>query len=236
MKKQIEVVLTTSWAANKTMMYLYTEIESGVRHELTDAQVQEQIKRIPQEGTTYLKEVIEVEVPEEVKPEPKKQPKLSKTMQAEVDKMHKADWYYKHDGSSCEWFANENGVRRIGYEGIGIVEGGYVYNQMSSNTLKALEKRGLIEIAYDGKQSFDAVKVVGMGLPKRLEKALMVKVLRTNLNRPEQGAAEFTAYATSEDAVNHLIAEFEGHGNHFSATAEIVGEVELTVWDFFKNK
>ncbi|WP_440110306.1 hypothetical protein [Paenibacillus sp. QZ-Y1] len=66
MKKQIEVVLTTSWDAGKTMMYLYTEKESGLRHELTGAQVKEKIKRVPREGTTYTKEVLEVEVQEEV--------------------------------------------------------------------------------------------------------------------------------------------------------------------------
>lgn len=171
---------------------------------------------------------------QEIEPEPQTAPKLSKTMQAVIDKLHKADWYYMHDGKACKEFADENGFRPIGFEECGIVEGGYVYSYMSSNTLRALEKRGLIEIAHDGKGNSDAVKVVGMGLPKRIEKALMVKITRTNKEHPEWKPSVFTGYATSEEAVRHLIDRYTRGSN--TATAEIVGEVELTVWDFFKNK
>lgn len=178
--------------------------------------------------------VYEGDRPDEVKSDPKKQTKLSKTMQAAINKLHKADWYYMHEGKTCSEFANENGFRNIGFESSGIVEGGYVYISMSSITLRALEKRGLIEVAHDGKRGTDVVKVVDMGLPKRIEKALMIKVVRTDKDHPEWKPVIFTAYATSKAAVQHIV-DRHTYTSH-SVSTEILQEVELTVWDFFANK
>lgn len=170
-------------------------------------------------------------------PAPEKQaaPKnLSKTMQEAIDKMRAADWYYMHDGKSCEYFANETRYRPIGHEGTGIVEGGYVYTRISSSTLNGLGKRGLVEVAHDGKQWLDAVKVVGMELPERITKALQVKIVRTNLEHPEWKPSVFIGYAVNESAVQHLVGYFTSP--YHTAEATVLGEVELTVWDFFKNK
>lgn len=166
------------------------------------------------------------------RPEARKQVKLSKTMLETMDKLHRSDWYYQHNGKTCEYFANDSGLRSIGFEGSGIVEGGYVYTRMSSSTLKALEKRGLIEVAYDGKWCLDAVKVVDMELPKRLENALLVRIIRDW----DGHIQEFDTYATSRDAIKHLISYLDSPPAVIVTSVKIIGEVDLTVWDFFKNK
>lgn len=154
--------------------------------------------------------------------------KLSPTMQKQMDKLHKADWYYMYNGKTCEHFANEEKRRPIGFEGTGIIEGGFVYAQMDSKTLEALRKRGLVEVAKDGKESLDAVEVVGMELPDRLTKALRVQITRYWGNSKQT----FDAFATSKDAVKHLITYFDGPRDVTVTAVEFMGEVELSVWDF----
>jgi hypothetical protein len=225
MKKQIEVKLLTSWVSGWDSMVYKMYDADGNKYELP---------QLPERNENG-KFVIEVEVEEvakEVKKKEAKPAKLSPTMQKVMDKLKKADWYYMHNRKTCEYFATENGIRHIGFEGAGIVEGGYVYATMDSKTLEALSKRGVVEIARDGKQSFDAVKVVGMELPKRLEKAIKVKITRF------WGDSEqtFDAFATSRNAIKYLIEHLDGPRDVVVTSVETVGEVELDVWDLLKNK
>jgi hypothetical protein len=167
------------------------------------------------------------QAPKEAKPA-----KLSEAMKKVLDKMLSADWYYMHNGKACEYFANETGFRPIGFEGSAIVEGGLIYARMDSKTLEALKKRGVVEVIRDGKECFDAVKVVGMELPERITRALMVKVVRRHTDgiyKPQ----EFIGYATSEAAVQYLIDQF-GTVKGMVVEATVLGEVALTVCNFFK--
>lgn len=166
--------------------------------------------------------------------EAKKTGKLSKTMQGVMSDIQTADWYYQHKGKGCEYFATEDKVRHIGFESSALVEGGLVYARMSSNTLNALSNRGLVEVKRDGRDLLDVVHVPGMELPERLTKALQVKIARNNSEHPEWRTQYFTCYAVSESAVKHLVNHF-ATGTHV-AEAEVLGEVELGVWDFFANK
>lgn len=162
-----------------------------------------------------------------------KMTKLSKTMQAAYDKLISADWYYMHEGNDCTYISTDEGMRFNG-AGAGRVEGGYVYTQISSNTLNALAKRGLIEIVIDGGRNTDIVKVVGVEAPKRIEKATMITVSRScSGSRP----VEFTVYVTGEKAIEHALNHFRGKNNAYDVSYKINGnsEVELTVWDYFAN-
>jgi hypothetical protein len=156
-------------------------------------------------------------------------------MQATMDKLRAADWYYKTNGERGGMIlATPTGVRHIGHEGVGIVEGGYVYATMSSSTLAALEKRGLVEIIRDGGRMIDAVKVVGLELPERLTKAVAVKVTRTYSGAYSHWSPWKTiAYVLSEADVPRLVEHYSTN-NDTTVTAEILGEVDLEVWDMLR--
>jgi hypothetical protein len=163
-----------------------------------------------------------------------KNKKLSPTMQKVMNKLNKADWYYKHNGKACGYFVTEDRVRSVGFEGAGIVEGGFVYAQMDSKTLEALRVRGLIEVAKVGGESIDVMKVVGMELPERLTKAIHFRARRYWDGKLVQDHKD--CYATNEKAIEFARVCFTGDKKEVTIEIEVYGEVELSVWDYFKTK
>lgn len=164
----------------------------------------------------------------------KNQVKLSPTMQKVMDKVMAADWYYMHDGKTCEHFAMNGKYRPVGFEGVGVVEGGFVYARMDSKTLEALSKRGLVEIVRDGKQSLDVMKVTGFVAPPRLENALMVRITTRQTDRPHWKPHSFIGYAATEADIPVLLDRY--NKGTTEAEIEAIGEVALDVWNINKKK
>lgn len=162
--------------------------------------------------------------------------KLSKTMQKVMDQLNEAEHYYKivgeeHNGIT---FHNEKGSLSIGFTPTWIYFDGMFGIRENTKTLEALEKRGLIKLHKAGGDLCDVVEVIGKEIHEPLTKAIKLKVTRQDKERQDWKAQEFFEYMDGSATTAEEIEKNYNENPYFEYKVEVIGEVELTRWDYRK--
>lgn len=168
---------------------------------------------------------------------PKKNVKLSPKMQRVMDRLENAEHYYKvigGDNRGGRVFHSSKGSLNIGYEPAWIYFDGMFGVTEDTKTLEALEKRGLIKIHEIGGNSCDVIEVIGKEVHEPLKTATKLRVTRKNVDRPEWGEQEFFEYMDSSITAEEVEKRYNERQGGFKWKVEVIGEVELTRWDYRK--
>lgn len=160
--------------------------------------------------------------------------KLSPKMQEVMDDLVNAPYYYMVDGKTLEYLYTTEGLR--GYWGkhaaAHIVTEGRVIIRECTNTIKALEKRGLVEVLEMGGASLDYIKLPGAQYEAPLTKARKITFTVTQYSDycRKQLSQTFTHYAAEGADVEACIKEYRKGWDIVSI--EDQGEVDVTVWNY----
>lgn len=162
--------------------------------------------------------------------------KLSPKMQSVMDSLQNAEHYYSNPAKPFEHVKIHSKIEKdyrnavhawIYFDGMhGVRE--------STSTLKALEKRGLINIINAGGDSCDVIEVIGKVNPEPLTTVTQLKISRQCIDRPNWNPVELTEYMDSTITAEEVEAQLNDC-QYFKWTVEVVGEVELTRWDYRKG-
>lgn len=165
--------------------------------------------------------------------------KLSATMEKVMNALNKAGYYYKDITSTdtdawgrkvlFEKFHAKEKAFRVGFESASILKDGTIGITGHTNTLKALEKRGLIEIIEIGDEYMDIVKVVGVEHEAPLKEAVKLRVTRSYEGK--ENKSEFVHIMDGGMSVEEVHNRLNNDGTTAKFEVEVIGMAGLDVWD-----
>lgn len=163
--------------------------------------------------------------------------KLSKTMEEVMEYLKNAQWYYldatkeKYKQSIHDFYTR--GGKLSCFQPAHILKDGSVGIVGHTNTLKALERRGLIEILEIGGNSMDKVRLIGMEWSQPLKTAVKVNIWRKQYSDYTRSWIEqnLEGYVEDMDFIEQAEADYKEQMPRWEVKFTPIEEVELIIWE-----